>query len=185
MFIITGVGNPGKEYENTPHNAGYMFLDEFREYLLTQTNLEVSEWIDEKKIFLSDICKIKKAGELIGILQKPLTYMNNSGSAVQLLLRKYPQSEYILAHDDLDIPLGMSKIHLSKSPKGHRGVLSVESVVKSKEFLRIRLGIENRGERLIPGDTYVLIPYSKKELAMLSTSIKESISNLLSKYLEL
>lgn len=185
MFIITGVGNPGKEYENTPHNAGYMFLDAFRNHLLTQTNLEVSEWIDEKKIFLSDICKIKKGGELIGILQKPLTYMNNSGSAVQLLLRKHPKCEYILAHDDLDIPLGIFKIHKGKSPKGHKGVLSIESVVKQKDFVRIRLGIENRGERLIQGDQYVLIDYSKKELAILNMSIEESIFVLVSKYLQL
>ncbi len=185
MFILTGLGNPGKEYELTPHNAGYMFLDSFREYLLKETNLGVSEWIDEKKMFLSEICKIKKDGELIGILQRPLTYMNNSGNCVQLLLRKYPKSEYILIHDDLDIPLGMFKIHLGKSPKGHRGVLSVESVVKSKEFVRVRLWVENRGERLIPGDAYVLIPYSKKELAMLNMSIGESISTLLVKYLEL
>ena len=185
MFILTGLGNPGKEYELTPHNAGYIFLDAFREYLLKETNLDVSEWIDERKIFLSEICKIKKGGELIGILQKPLTYMNNSGSGVQKLLRKYPECEYILVHDDLDIPLGMFKIHLGKSPKGHRGVLSVESVVKGKEFLRVRVGIENRGERLIPGDAYVLIPYSKKELAMLNMSIQESISTLLGKHLEL
>ena len=185
MFILTGLGNPGKEYELTPHNAGYMFLDSFREYLLKETNLEVSEWIDEKKMFLSEICKIKKSGELIGILQKPLTYMNSSGSAVSLLKKKYPKSEYILVHDDLDIPLGNFKINMSKSPKGHKGVMSVEGVLKSKEFLRVRIGIENRGGRLIAGDEYVLIPYSKKEQAILKKSIDESIEVLLTSYLHI
>lgn len=185
MFIVTGLGNFGKEYEYTPHNSGYMFVDTLREYLIKESNLEVTDWINEKKIFLSDICKIKKGGELIGILQKPLTYMNSSGSAVQLLLRKYSEYEYILVHDDLDIPLGSYKIHHGKSPKGHRGVISVESVLRDTDFLRVRLGIENRGEKLIPGDQYVLIPYSKKELAILNGCIEQSTSELLTSYLQL
>ena len=185
MFIITGLGNPGNEYENTPHNAGYMFVDEFRKYLLDETNLEVSEWIDEKKIFFSNICKVKKGGELVGILQKPLVYMNNSGKAVQVLLRKFNNYEYILVYDDLDIPLGNFKLQKGKSPKGHKGVLSVENVLKDKDFLRIRLGVENRGDKLIQGDEYVLIPYSEKELAVLGVSIERSIFNLLTQYLKL
>lgn len=185
MFIVTGLGNFTKEYENTPHNAGYVFVDCLREYLLKESNLTISEWINEKKIFLSDICKIKKDGELIGILQKPLTYMNSSGNAVSLLNKKYVDSEYILVHDDLDIPLGSFKINMSKSPKGHKGVMSVESVLKSKEFLRVRMGVENRGGRLIAGDEYVLIPYSKKEQAILRKSINESIEVLLTSYLHI
>ncbi len=185
MFILTGLGNPGKEYENTPHNAGYMFVNQLREYILNNTNLQVSEWVDERKMFLSEICKIKKDGELIGVLQKPLTYMNESGSAVKLLLKKFKTKEYILAHDDLDIPLGSNKIRKGKSPKGHKGVLSVEKVFPNKEFLRVRIGIENRKNRVISGDEYVLIPYSKKELAILEGSINEGILTLVSKYLQL
>lgn len=184
MFLITGLGNPGVEYENTPHNAGYFFVDNFREYLQSNSNLQISQWKCEK-IFLSDICKIKKDGELIGILQKPLTYMNLSGSAVKLILNKFKIDKYILVHDDLDIPLGSSKIQEGKSPKGHKGVSSVESVFKDKEFLRVRVGIENRGERIISGDEYVLMPFSKKEKAMLNGCIQLSMDNLLSQYLEL
>ena len=55
MFIITGLGNPTEQYEGTPHNAGYMFVDTLREYLLKNSQLDVSEWKNEKKIFLSDI----------------------------------------------------------------------------------------------------------------------------------
>lgn len=184
MFLITGLGNPGKEYENTPHNSGYFFVNSMREYLQSNTNLQISEWKSEKT-FLSDICRIKKDGELIGILQKPLTYMNLSGSAVKLILKKFKIDEYILAHDDLDIPLGKFKIQEGKAPKGHNGVLSVESVLKKKEFLRIRLGIENRGERIISGDDYVLMPFSKKERAILDGCIQISIQSLVSEYLEL
>lgn len=179
MLIITGLGNFGKEYANTPHNAGYMFVDEFREYLVQNSNLQVSEWEDEKKLFLSELCKIKRGGELIGILQKPLTYMNSSGSAVKLLLKKYKAEKYILAHDDLDIPLDNCKIQKGKSPKGHRGILSVEGVLPDKDFLRVRIGIENRKDRIIPGEEYVLIPYSKKEIAILKGCIQESVIDLI------
>lgn len=185
MFLITGLGNLGKEYEVTPHNSGYIFVDMFREYLIGDKTLQVSEWENEKKLFMSDICKIKKGGELIGILQKPLTLMNNSGDAVRLLLKKFNVDEYILVHDDLDIPLGRSKISKGKSPKGHKGIMSVESVCKNREFLRVRIGIENRRERVIPGDEYVLIPYSKKELAVLKGSIKDCVLDLSTRYLQI
>jgi len=185
MFLITGLGNPSEQYENTPHNAGYMFVDRLREYLLEETQLEISDWKNEKKIFLSDICRIKKGGKLIGILQKPLTFMNNSGNAVQLLCNKYPPREYILAHDDLDIALCNSKVHSGKAPKSHKGVLSVESVLKDKDFLRIRIGVDNRGDRIIGGDEYVLLPYNKKELEVLKVSIDRAIEILLREYLKL
>jgi peptidyl-tRNA hydrolase, PTH1 family len=178
MIILTGLGNPTSQYKNTPHNCGYMFVDMLKEYLIENSNLDISKWKTEKKIFLSDICKIKKGGELIGILQKPLTYMNNSGIAVNFLLKKYPASEYILVHDDLDIPLGKYKVQRGKSPKGHRGVLSVENVIKNTDFLRVRLGIDNRGRRLIEGEEYVLMPYSKKELEILKSVINVSMQAL-------
>jgi len=184
MFLITGLGNPGKEYVNTPHNAGYFFVDSVREYLLSNSNLQISDWKSEK-MFLSEICKIKRDGELLGVLQKPLTYMNLSGSAVRLILKKFKVDKYILAHDDLDIPLGKYKIQEGKSPKGHNGVSSVESVLEKKDFLRVRLGIENRGGRIIAGEEYVLMPFSKKERAILNGCIQISIENLLSEYLEL
>ncbi len=184
MFIITGLGNIGNQYVNTPHNAGFLYLDTLRDILSQDNSLQVSQWEDEKKLFLSEICKIKKNGELIGILQKPLTYMNASGSAVNLLVKKFKYNQYILIHDDLDIPLGEYKIQLSKSPKGHKGVQSVEGVLGT-QFNRVRVGIENRGSRVIPGDEYVLIPYSKKEMATLISTIQESIYPLIKEYLQL
>ena len=185
MFTITGLGNPGKEFNGTPHNAGYMFVDNLREYLIVEYGLDIERWKDEKRNFLSSICKIKKDGELIGILQKPLTYMNNSGSAVKLLLKKFPCEKYILVHDDLDIPLGRYKIQLGKSPKNHKGVLNVESMLKDKEFLRVRIGVDNRGNRIIFGDEYVLMPYSNKEIALLNKSIQDSIFEFTTNYLQL
>jgi len=185
MFIVTGLGNPSKEFENTPHNAGYMFVDQLREFLVQESGLEINDWSNEKRMFLSSICKIKKDGELIGILQKPLTYMNSSGSAVKLLLNKFPCDQYILAHDDLDMPLGRYKIQFGKSPKSHKGVLSVESALGDKAFLRVRVGVDNRGSRIISGDEYVLMPYTDKEIALLKKCIMDSILDLNNNYLQL
>lgn len=186
MFIVTGLGNPGKQFENTPHNAGYMFVDQLMEFLMQERSLEVGDWSNEKRMFLSSICRIKKDGELIGILQKPLTYMNTSGNAVKQLLNKFPCDGYVLVHDDLDMPLGRYKIQFGKSPKSHKGVLSVESALKDKAFLRVRVGVDNRKSRIISGDEYVLMPYTDKELALLKKCIKDGILDLVNNnYLQL
>jgi peptidyl-tRNA hydrolase, PTH1 family len=178
MFLITGLGNPGKEYENTPHNAGFMFLDILKEELSRREDLQVSDWIAEEKLFLSHICKIKREGELIGILQKPITYMNRSGSAVKLVHNKFDIQKYILVHDDLDIQLGKYKIQEEKSPKGHNGVLSIESALGTTNFTRVRIGIENREDRRIPGEDYVLKRYSALELQTIEECIYDSIKEL-------
>ena len=185
MFLITGLGNTGGEYEKTPHNAGFLFLDTLRETLLKISSLQISNWENEERLFKSQICKIKKNGELVCMLQKPLTYMNRSGIAVRSVINKFDIDGFVLAHDDLDIPLGKYKIQKEKSPKGHNGVISVESNLGTSDFLRVRVGIENRGERKIPGEEYVLQKYSQEEIDTLKVTIEESIQDLLSTIFEL
>lgn len=180
MLLITGLGNIGKEYENTPHNVGFVFLDVLREELSKKDGLQVSEWINEEKLFNSQLCKIKKDGEVILILQKPLTYMNRSGIAVRSVVSKFDIDAFILIHDDLDISLGKYKIQSGKSPKGHKGVISVEGNIGTSEFLRVRIGIENREGRTIPGEDYVLQKYSEDELTTLKECVHESVQELLS-----
>ncbi|MGI6423434.1 MAG: aminoacyl-tRNA hydrolase [Candidatus Dojkabacteria bacterium] len=182
MFLIVGLGNVGKEYIDTPHNSGFLFLDILRERLLDISSLQVSEWINEKKLFQSEICKIKRDGEVIFLLQKPLTYMNRSGDAVRMIVEKFAPKSIILAHDDLDILLGRYKIGVEKSPKGHRGVLSVEEGIGRKDFLRVRIGVDNRGEREIPGEEYVLQRCSDAELSALTVSVKNAVEELLSTF---
>ena len=111
--------------------------------------------------------------------------MNTSGNAVKQLLNKFACDQYILAHDDLDIPLGRYKIQFGKSPKSHKGVLSVESALGDKAFLRVRIGVDNRGSRIISGDEYVLMPYTDKEIALLKKCIMDSILELNNNYLQL
>jgi peptidyl-tRNA hydrolase, PTH1 family len=178
MFLITGLGNPGRQYENTPHNAGFLFLDILREKLLNVPFLQVSEWENEEKLFASHLCKVRFAGSIEGVLQKPMTYMNNSGVAVNSVYKKFDVQKFVLVHDDLDIALGSYKIQEGKSPKGHNGVLSVENSLQTTEFTRVRLGIENRDGRQVPGEEYVLQRYSKEELETLSHAIEDSISEL-------
>jgi PTH1 family peptidyl-tRNA hydrolase len=180
MFLITGLGNIGKEYESTPHNVGFLFLDILKERLSHIPSLQVSEWINEEKLFSSDICKVKKNGELIFLLQKPRTYMNRSGIAVRSVLNKFEVDGFVLIHDDLDIPLGKYKLQSEKSPKGHKGVISVEGNLGTSNFFRVRVGIDNRGERKIPGEEYVLQKYSNEELETLRESLEGGIDDLLS-----
>jgi peptidyl-tRNA hydrolase, PTH1 family len=178
MYLITGLGNPGKEYERTPHNAGFMFVERLKELLSFVPSIQVGDWENEEKLFSSHICKIKRDGELVAILQKPMRYMNNSGIAVKEIMKKFKVERFILVHDDLDISLGSYKIQDGKSPKGHNGVLSVESAIDTSNFLRVRLGIENRKDIQIPGEDYVLQKYKEEELETLNESITDSIFEL-------
>lgn len=178
MLLITGLGNTGKEYENTPHNAGFLFVEMLRERMKGEGRLQVSDWEDEGKLFFSEICKIKKDGELVCILQKPLTYMNRSGLAVRSISEKFKFERFILAHDDLDIELGKYKIQEGKSPNGHNGVISVEGTLGREDFTRVRIGIENRGDRKIPGKDYVLMKYTQDETDSLREAISSSIEEI-------
>lgn len=178
MFLITGLGNIGREYEYTPHNAGFLFLDNLYEYLKHQEGWSVEEWEDQSRMFDSLICKVKRDGKVVGVFQKPTTYMNLSGIAVSKVYDKYEIDEYILVHDDLDIQLGKYKIQKDKSPKGHNGVISVEQHLKEKDFLRVRLGIENRINMNIPGEEYVISKYTDQELITLNEEIAEACKDL-------
>ncbi len=181
MKLIIGLGNPGKTYEDTRHNAGFMFLDAFREKFVYQNTLFATEWRHEET-FQSEIAFIKKGSKIIAILQKPLTFMNNSGIAVEKLIKKFDIDieNITLVHDDLDIKLGEFKIQHGKSPVGHNGVTSVENALKTKEFRRVRLGVENREEKNIPGMDYVLKRFLKEERMSFEETVELAIQGILS-----
>jgi len=134
MKLITGLGNPGRKYLETRHNVGFLFVDTLREKFLYQKDLNITEW-EEDNMFNSELCFLKEGSRIIAILQKPLTYMNKSGEAVAKVLRKFEiedlDENFVLIHDDLDIPLGKFKIQLGKSPQGHNGVKNIEDRVGS------------------------------------------------------
>jgi PTH1 family peptidyl-tRNA hydrolase len=159
MYVFAGLGNPGKKYENTPHNAGFLYLDDLREYLGWDSLYSVSDWKLEKS-FESMFATCKNGSDTKILLVKPLTFMNESGRALNKICKKLEidvENRFILVHDDLDIELGKYKIQREKGPKEHNGVLSVERRLGTRNFLRLRIGVENREENSrIPGERYVL-----------------------------
>lgn len=160
MKLLVGLGNPGKEYENTRHNVGFLFLD----YLAHNSDENFPHTFNTQKKFHAEIAEIQLENERI-LLLKPLTFMNESGRAVSGALQFYKlsPSDLILVHDDLDIAFGQFKIQHAKGPKIHNGVTSVETSIQSSEFLRVRIGVENRTVP-ISGSEYVLQNFTQEEL---------------------
>lgn len=138
MRLIIGLGNPGEKYEGTRHNLGFSALD----YLLKKYEpLKESTWDDSKKT-KSQIKKIA-IDKTETMLAKPLTYMNNSGMAVNLILDyfKIKPEDMIVIHDELDLPLGKIQIRFGGGSAGHNGLESIIDSIKTDKFLRVRMGI--------------------------------------------
>ena len=121
------------------------------------------------------------------ILAKPMTFMNDSGLAVQKLAAFYklPATDIYVIHDDLDIGLGAYKIQKGIGPKVHNGVNSIEEKLGTKEFYRVRVGVDNReGENRIPGEDYVLQNFRKEEKKVLKEKIDIIVEELLKKLIQ-
>lgn len=132
-YIFVGLGNPGEEYKNTRHNTGRMILEWFVKSL-------GEEWKYDKKIN-AQISKIK-IGKSAATVVLPDTFMNNSGKAVKPFITSIKSAEkLIVIYDDLDLPLGASKISFNKSSGGHRGLESIIKSLKTEKFARIRIGV--------------------------------------------
>ena len=134
MKTVLGLGNPGKEYEWTRHNAGRSAA----EYFSKKSGF--SEFEPDKKI--NSLVSEGKAGKEKVLIALPETFMNKSGGAAGKLIHpKKELKDLIVIHDDLDIPLGRFKISYGKSSGGHKGVESVMRALKTKNFVRIRIGV--------------------------------------------
>jgi PTH1 family peptidyl-tRNA hydrolase len=133
-FLIVGLGNPGEEYENTPHNLGFMVIDR----LAGSHAIRVSRKENMSLVGLGGI-----AGKRVAVA-KPQTYMNLSGPAVSGLLERYElkPDRLIVVYDELDLPWGSMRIRLNGSAAGHNGVKSLIGSLGTNEFTRIRLGID-------------------------------------------
>jgi PTH1 family peptidyl-tRNA hydrolase len=179
MKLVVGLGNPGEEYKNARHNTGWIMLD----FILGNK----IEWKQSggktKGLFYKDSI----AGKPVEFL-KPLTFMNNSGNAVLCAkdYRKTPLKDIVVIYDDVDLPIGKMKISFDKSSGGHNGLESVIKKLKSKEFLRIRIGIapvmpsgkikKPKGEKKMLD--FLLGEYKKTELdelKKLSKKVKEAL----------
>lgn len=136
MYIIVGLGNPGKKYENTRHNLGYITLDQ----LAKKHNIKI-----DKSKFKSLVGEGIIAGRKV-LLVKPVTYMNNSGEAVREVVNYYKvePENLLVIYDDLDIPLGDIRIRASGSSGTHNGMRSLLYHLQDQSFPRIRIGIGKR-----------------------------------------
>lgn len=164
MKVIVGLGNIGKEYERTRHNVGFMMLDKIVDaYDFSSFRLE------EK--FKAEISQGEICGEK-AILVKPQTFMNASGRAVQKVLSFYKVDieNLIVIHDDLDIKLGTFRVAKSRNSAGHKGVQSIIDSLGSKDFKRLRVGIEIE-DRKIPTENYVLGNFTVVEIIAIKNII--------------
>ena len=133
-WVVTGLGNPGPEYENTRHNAGRMALMHFATYASAPVWKE-----DKKSQSLTTGATVKTT---LLALQLPNTFMNKSGAAVSKLVKGVKAAEkLIVVYDDLDLPIGKIKLSFDRGSGGHKGIESIATALRTKKFTRIRIGI--------------------------------------------
>jgi len=165
-FLIIGLGNPGREYRETRHNIGFMLLDLLRVKLnarftrLQSRALVTSANYQERKV----------------ILAKPQTFMNLSGQSVQGLMHFYklPLENLLIAHDDLDLPVGAIRIRPDGGSAGQKGMTSILERLGTDEFARIRLGIGHPPGQMQAPD-YVLQDFSNTELIVISETLNRAV----------
>ena len=165
MRLIVGLGNPDPEYQWTPHNLGFMAVDE----LANRGNIRVER--PEGKALVG---RGKLAGEEV-ILAKPQTYMNLSGVSVRELLAKYEldESDLLVMWDEIQLPLGVIRIHPDGSAGSHNGAKSVIGALGTQEFARLRLGCGPE-HPLSSRRDHVLRPMKKAELEIAAEMIDEA-----------
>ena len=149
MKLIVGLGNPGPEYELTPHNLGFLTIDRIAD----------DRSVDVRNRQCQALTGRTQIGEELVLLAKPETYMNLSGLSVRELLAEYqlrPEADLIVIYDELDLPLGTIRIRQRGSSAGHNGMESIIGTLGTQEFLRIRLGIAPEKK--------ILKPFTKRQL---------------------
>jgi peptidyl-tRNA hydrolase, PTH1 family len=156
--LIVGLGNPGIEYQFTPHNLGFLAVDR----IAGERGVEIRN--RQCRALTARI----QVGEEQVLLAKPETYMNLSGMSVRELVAEHeakPESDLIVIQDELDFPLGTLRIHTRRSSAGHNGIESIIGALGTQDFLRIRIGVAPE-HKVEDGQRYLLSPFRKAELAM-------------------
>jgi len=158
--LIVGLGNPGIEYQFTPHNLGFLAIDRLAE----EARVEVR----------NRQCRALTARVVVGsetvLLAKPETFMNLSGLAVRELLAEHEataESDLIVLQDEMDFSLGTVRIHRNRSSAGHNGIESVIGALGTQDFLRIRMGVAPEYQ-VLDGKGYLLAPMRKAQLELVS-----------------
>lgn len=169
MWILVGLGNPGKEYEDNRHNVGFMVIDEIaREYGLSAFKSKFEGEIVEGRI-----------GEEKVVLVKPMTYMNLSGQCVQKVARFYKvtPNRIVAFHDELDLAAGKMRVKKGGGAAGHNGLKSMDQHLNSQDYWRVRLGIGHPGDKdRVTG--HVLGDFSKAEKQWLPDWVEALAKNV-------
>ncbi|GBE06570.1 MAG TPA: aminoacyl-tRNA hydrolase [Nitrospirae bacterium] len=168
MWLIVGLGNPGRKYAKTRHNLGFMVIDAL------SSKLSISLENRSKNL----VCGRGAADDEEITLIKPLTFMNRSGSAVREAVRKHKYNHKLLViYDDIDLSPGVLRIKRNGSAGGHRGVESVIESLGSKNFPRVKIGIGKSDE--IPAEDYVLGKFKKNELSQIKKAVDRAAEAVL------
>lgn len=173
-ILIVGLGNPGKEYENTRHNIGFMTLDAF-----TESN-GFDSWVNKKD--LRCLMATARLGNTQVVAIKPTTFMNLSGEAVQAVAHFYkvPVERILAVYDEIDIPFGQIRLRIGGSSAGHNGVKSLIQHI-GEGFGRVRIGIGPKDPPQIDSADFVLARFSSEQQNQLKNLTRET-SSILSEY---
>ncbi|MBL8121510.1 aminoacyl-tRNA hydrolase [Candidatus Saccharibacteria bacterium] len=174
-LLIVGLGNPGKEYDGTRHNIGFLCIDEF-----ARKN-DFESWVN--KTDMKCATATKTIGDTRVILCKPQTFMNLSGEAVQAIAHFYKiqTDNIIVVHDEIDIDFGQIRLRRGGSSAGHNGIKSVTKQLGSEEYGRVRVGIGPKKPAQMDSADFVLQKFSVKEQESLAKLTRE-VSAALSEY---
>lgn len=171
LYLIAGLGNPGREYAQTRHNAGFMTVQRLAERWRI-------EWSVSKK-FKARVAKLDRDGRRL-VLCEPQTYMNASGAAVGALAKFYqaPPDRTLVVVDDADLPFGEIRLRANGSSGGHHGLESIEAHLGTRDYPRLRIGIgrEPGAQRKIAG--YVLGPFSRADADLLDKVLKRAVEQI-------
>ena len=182
MILIIGLGNPGKKFEKTRHNVGFLAVESLKLKVKS-----FSDWRNSKK-FQSEISEGEISGQKV-ILVKPQTLMNDSGKAVKKIVSsfKFQVSSLWVIHDDLDLPFGKIRISVGRGAAGHKGVESIIRELKTpnqtlrvgtgqaKNFVRFRIGIQPKSGKPKNVAEFVLQKFDREEEKILKEVIKKTI----------
>ena len=163
MYLILGLGNPGRRYQFTRHNIGFMVLEKI-----------AAQWeVDLKQKSFDALWNRGKIAGINVLLALPQTYMNLSGNAARKLLAYFKMdiSNLIVIHDDLDLPFGKLRLKTGGGDAGHKGLKSITTCLGSADFMRVRMGIGKPSDRT-PVEDYVLERFGSEEAAMLQQIIQ-------------
>ncbi|MBQ8612682.1 MAG: aminoacyl-tRNA hydrolase [Ruminiclostridium sp.] len=165
-YIVCGLGNPGTQYENTRHNAGFMAIDTIAKNI----NAEV------KKLKFKSLTGDVMLGGVRCLLMKPTTFMNNSGEAVREALNFYklPPERLIVIYDDISMDVGRTRIRRKGSDGGHNGIKSIILYTNSDSFPRIKIGVGAKPHPDYDLADWVLSPFLKEQAEALESSLSNA-----------